>query len=138
MSQSPTLQIPQDVIQPIIDAHVTAEIAKALGAGTVVRTAVENILQTRVDSEGKIDTYHNRQNTRPWIDWAVADALKKRVQSIIIETIEKQSDTIRDQVAAQLRMKNSPLVKQIAEGVAKVALSPDRLKYSIEVKADIR
>jgi hypothetical protein len=131
---NPTLQIPKDVIEPIIQANITAAIAQAMGNGTqVIQQAIASILATSVDSEGKPSSYGN---SRRWIDWAVGDSLRKAAKAAIDEHIAAHREAIQKQLVAELSKKNSPLIKSMVEGMMKSCFSESNLKYRLTVTAE--
>lgn len=134
MSDGPTLQIPRDVIEPIIQAQIAASLASALGADGVLRKAVNTILQTPVDSEGKASGYSSDRN-RPWIDWAISDALRIAARKAIEQAVEQQGEVIRKELAAQLTKKNSPLIKQMIEAMMTGVFNANQVKYEINITA---
>lgn len=137
MSQ-PTFQIPQDVIAPIIQANITAAVAKALGSsGDVLEKAISTILAMRVDSSGKPSTYSSDSN-RTWLDWAIGDAIRNAARAAIEDQVSTLQEALKQQMVAQLTKKNSPLIKQIAEGLAAGAFSPDAIKWRLTIQPETR
>ncbi|HDS1139620.1 TPA: hypothetical protein QDZ75_003691 [Stenotrophomonas maltophilia] len=135
---APTLQIPQDVIEPIIQANITAAIAQALGgSANVLEKAVSTILATQVDSEGKPSNYHHSSH-KTWLDWAIGDAIRKAARAAIEEQIGTLQVALKEQMVAQLTKKNSPLIKQIAEGLAAGAFSPEAIKWRLTISPESR
>lgn len=135
---APTFQIPQDVIQPIIQANITAAIAQALGgSANVLEKAISTILSTQVDGEGKPSSYSHHSH-RSWLDWAVGDAIRKAARAAIEEQIGTLQAALKEQMVAQLTKKNSPLIKQIAEGLAAGAFSPEAFKWRLTISPESR
>lgn len=135
MSQ-PTIAIPKDIIEPIIQAQITAAVAQALGPHTfILRDAITGILATKVDSDGKPSTYGN---SKPWIDWAVGDAIRKAALEAITQEVEKLNGAIKKQLVTELSRKNSPMVKQIAEGLANGVFGPDVVKWRLAINVEPR
>lgn len=135
---APTFQIPQDVIQPIILANITAAIAQALGgSANVLEKAISTILSTQVDGEGKPSSYSHHSH-RSWLDWAVGDAIRKAARAAIEEQIATLQVALKEQMVAQLTKKNSPLIKQIAEGLAAGAFSPEAIKWRLTISPESR
>lgn len=135
---APTFQIPQDVIQPIIQANITAAIAQALGgSANVLEKAISTILSTQVDGEGKPSSYSHHSH-RSWLDWAVGDAIRKAARAAIEEQIATLQVALKEQMVAQLTKKNSPLIKQIAEGLAAGAFSPEAIKWRLTISPESR
>jgi len=135
---TPTFQIPQDVIAPIIQANITAAIAQAMGSsGKVLETAIHTILAMRVDSSGKPSSYSSDSN-RTWLDWAIGDAIRNAARAAIEEQVGTLQAALKQQMVAQLTKKNSPLIKQIAEGLAAGAFSPDSINWRLTINPEPR
>jgi hypothetical protein len=130
---NPTIQIPQDIIEPIIQAEITRAVFEAMGPKHVVlEKAVASILTMSVDSEGKPSSY----NGKPWIDWVVGKAVRDAAQAAITEHIATHGEVIKKQLAAELAKKNSPLVKQLIEGMVGAITHPDALRWRLNVSFD--
>ncbi|RZZ85656.1 hypothetical protein [Pseudoxanthomonas winnipegensis] len=130
----PTLSIPKDIIEPIVQANIAAAVAGAMGpSGEILRQAVASILTMRVDHEGKPSTYGNN---RTWIDWAIGDAIKKAARAAIEEQTANLQESIKAYIAAELKKKNSPIVKQIADGMLGAVFEPSNLRYKLTVQAE--
>jgi len=135
---APTLQIPRDVIEPIIQANITTAIAQALGgSANVMEKAISTILATKVDSEGKPSNYSHPSH-KTWLDWAIGDAIRKAARAAIESNIETLQGALKEQMVAQLTKKNSPLIKQIAEGLAAGAFSPEAIKWRLTIVPEKR
>lgn len=130
---NPTIQIPQDVIQPIIQANISAAITQAMGDRTgVVNKVIEQILNVRVDGDGKIDTYSSNRSMS-WVDWAVGNALRTAAKEAINQAIAEQQDVIKQHIATQLQRKNSPLIKQLVEGMMTGVFDASKCNYRLNV-----
>lgn len=128
----PTFQIPRDVIEPIIVAHVQTAIVAALGgSAALVETAINEILTKKVDSDGKINSY-DRNNTYTFIQLQLVKSVQAAVTDVLNEELKKHQDAIRTHITKELAKKNSPLIKQLVEGMTK-AFTADSLHYRIEV-----
>lgn len=128
---NPTFEIPKDIINPIIQASVNEAVLRALdGPQNLVSSAILGLLNTKVDRDGKPSSY---SDSRPWIDWVIGDCVKTAARRAIEEHLEAHKDELRAQLAAQLQKKNSPLVKQLVEGMVNAVTSERMLKYGITV-----
>ncbi len=131
-----TLQVPNDVIDPIIRAEVSKAIIEAMGGKADILTkAISTILATCVDGEGKVSTY-NSDRDRSWLDWAVGTAVRSAAKEAIQEAMAQQKDAIKKEMVRQIQTKNSPLVRQFVEGMVNAATAPDVLKYRINISYD--
>lgn len=134
----PTLAIPQDVIEPIIQANITAAIANAMGPrAQVMEKAIATILATRVDDKG-VPTTSTYNSHATWLDWAISNAIREAAKAAIAEQVDLLQEAIKTQLAKELTKKNSPMVKQIADGLVGGAFNPDALRYRLNVTADTR
>ncbi len=130
---NPTLQIPRDIIEPLIQAQINSAIAAAMGGSENLMTrAVQTVLSTKVNSEGKIDGYSSH-NQKMWIDWAVGDALRRAAQKAIELAVEEQHEAMKKEMIRQLSQKNSPLIKRLVQGLADNMFSQNNLKYRLTV-----
>lgn len=130
----PTFHIPKEIITPIIQAHVNDAILKALGGSQqVMADAIAGILQTKVDASG---TPGNYSSNRPWIDWAVGRCVKEAAESAIKEALANSKEAIRKQILAQMTCKGSPLIKQLAEGLAANVTSENAIRWRLNVSIE--
>lgn len=130
---NPTIQIPKDVIEPIIQAEIMRAVMEAMGPKqAVLQNAVASILTMLVDSDGKPSSY----NGRPWIDWVVGQGVRDAAKAAIVEHIAAHGETIKKQLAAELSKKNSPLVQQLINGMVGAITDPEALRWRLNVSYD--
>ena len=135
MRAQPTLAIPKDLIEPIIQANITAAVAQAIAPnGQMLQQAVATILSTRVDQNGT--PTNSSYQTSTWLDWAVGNAIRAAAKAAITEQVQALESAVKAHIARELQKKNSPLVKQIADGMIGAAFSPDGLRYRLTVAVD--
>lgn len=129
----PTFNIPKEIITPIIQAHVNEAVLRALdGPDRIVSEAILKVLNMEVDSEGKPTTYRGS----PWIDWVIGTCIQKAARAAIEEQLTKHGDKLKATLVRQMSLKNSPLVKQLVEGMVGAMTTPDTLKWRINVTYD--
>jgi hypothetical protein len=130
----PTLTVPRDVIEPVIQAHISAAVVAALGdRSAIVQDVVTRVLQEKVDDEGKASNYNR---SIPWLQWVMHKCVRDAAKAAIVEQLELQKDALKKALAAELAKKNSPLVRQLVEGMVGAMTHPDVLKYRIAVSFD--
>lgn len=78
-----TIEIPNDIIQPIVEAKVQAAMIEALGGyERLVETAVAQVLNQKVDpTNGQPERYSNSQNPT-WFKWAMNDCVKRAARAV--------------------------------------------------------
>ena len=130
---NPTLQIPKDIIEPIIQAEITKAIIEAMGPKqAVMQHAIASILNVKVDGEGKPASYGGA----PWIDWVIGKEIRASATAAIVEHLATHGETIKKQLTAELAKKNSPMVKQLIEGMVGAMTHPDALRWRLNVTFD--
>lgn len=131
---NPTIQIPKDIIEPIIQANISAAIIDALGnRSNVMAEVIGAILNVKVDEKGQASNYGNNKS---WIDWAVGNALRNAAQTAINEAIATQQEVIKQHLISQLSRKNSPLIKQLVEGMMTGVFNASQSQYRLTVTHD--
>jgi hypothetical protein len=130
---SPTFQIPRDVIEPIIKAHVASAVIEALGGGTkLVEDAIMRILSEKVDSEGR--PTNSDYNSTTWVLHAMRKALREEILATVSAELPKHREAIRGLIQRELRKSNSPLLKQFVDGMVGVLSDKDALSYRMTVQ----
>jgi hypothetical protein len=126
-----TVNIPKDVIDPIVRAEISSAITRALGNHDhLVREAVRTVLDYRVDVNGRRSEYE-RNNTYSFIEVRCRTILETVVTEMLQEAILARSEDIRKEIHAQLSRKKSALVKSLADSFCEAATKNAR--YSIKL-----
>ena len=138
MNDNPSLTIPRDVIEPIIQAHVTTAVMTALGdKEQIISRCVRQIMAQKVDRDGKRSVYDCSSDIS-WLQWVMQDCVQTAMRAAIVDTLETQKAQIKKQLAEELSRKNSPLVRQLIAGMVGAMTHPDVLRYKISVAYDER
>lgn len=133
MAENPTFQIPKDVIEPIIQAHITEAVIRALGGqDDLVKRAVSFAMNVQVDRDGKPTSY----NGQSWIVWAMGESLRKAAKFAIEEHLAKNGEIIKQQLAKELRSSKSVLAKQLIESMVGNMTREDNIRYRLTVTAE--
>lgn len=128
---SSTIQIPNDVIKPIIEAKVAAAVVEALGGyKPMVELAVAQVLNQKVGDDGKPSTY---SNAVPFFKWAMDDCIRRATRAAIEDYFKVHEDLIKQAVTSELSKKNSPLVKQLVAALTGTVLNANELRYRMNV-----
>lgn len=128
-----TLKLPKDLIEAAIEKQVSIAMVEAFDdKGQIINSAVSKVLWAKVDSEGKSSRYH-QSSDKPFIQWALTDALRKTVVKTINEEIKRYEQTIKDHIKKELSKKNSPLLKQLVEGMGKGIVNALQSKWSFNL-----
>lgn len=131
--ENPTFQIPRDVIEPILQAHVSAAIAQAFGSQSIlIEKFINEVVNRRVKEDGSFPSYSS-DKTVGWLDWAVANVIRTVIKAQLTEEIEKHQDEMKQIIVRELKKKNSPLIRQLAEGMVGGFANQETLKYRFEL-----
>lgn len=131
--ENSTIQIPNDVIKPIVEAKVAAAVIEALGGyERMVQSAVAQVLSQKVGSDGQPDRY-GYANSPTWLQWVMNDCVKKAARSAVEEWFKEHQDLVKKSLAAELSKKNSPLVKQMIAALTGTVLNAESLRYRMNV-----
>ena len=133
MLESPTFQIPRDVIEPIIQAQVVKGLMDALGSREeVVTRAVSFMLNVNVDDAGKPTSYRGQ----PWIAWCVMECVQKAVKQTIVEYLVKHQEVVKKEFLKQMTKPNSPIVKKLLESIVSDIGDENHLNWHLTVKCE--
>ena len=136
MNDTPTasVQIPKDVLEPIIKAHMQAALAEALGdRGRLLDKMAWQILNAPVEANGAPHT--NASYNRPagtWLEVNLRLAFQKVMEEVVKEELEGHKDALRMHLRAEMKKANSPLVKALVEGMCNGVVT-DGLRYRLTV-----
>lgn len=131
-----TMNLPMDLIAPAIEAHLNAAVVEALkGSDALIVKLVQEILQVKVNSEGKVSGSTHYDKT-PWITWAVHDIVRAQVKESISIHLASYKEKIAKAIDAEMKRSNSRLVRSFVEcsteGLAKALSDNYRMKVTFE------
>ena len=134
MAEDPTFKIPREVIQPIIEAKVSAALIEALGNQQwLVQNCISNVLDQKVnDQGGKCEDYY-KDRAPTFLQWSLTTCLKAQIKKVLQDEIVKHQELIAEGLRKELQKKNSPLVKQLIEGMTKSIISASTGQYTLTV-----
>ncbi len=135
MAENPTFQIPKDVIEPIIKAHVATAVAAALGGhGRLVEEAVTRCLMEKVDSQGRPTT--GSYDSEEWVVRAMKTAIQTAAKDALMAELPKHRDAIQAMIERSLKQRNSPLLRQLVDAMVNGVAQSDALKYRLNITFD--
>jgi len=134
--ENSTIQIPNDIIQPIIEAKVAAAVTEALGGyDRLIETAVSQVLNQKVDERGQPSNY---SHSVPWFKYVMRDCVQKAARTAIEDYFKDHAELIKKAIATELGKKNSPLVKQLISTLIGSVVNEDSLRYRMNVSVNIQ
>lgn len=134
--ETSTLQLPKELIEGIVQTQVSAAVSAALvDKDSLLRVAVTKVLTQKVDQNGKPSSY---SSATQYVDWLMNDMLKKVVQRTLEAEFSKHEKLIKEQIASQLSKKNSPLLKQLVNGLTTGVINASKQSYNLTVNVEAR
>lgn len=111
--QNVTLQIGKEIVTPIVEAKIKGAIAEALGGtGAIVEMVVDQIINQKVNSDGKVSSYGS-DNKFTWLDVTVTNKIKEAVKEELTNQISLSAQSIKAELIKQIQTKKgSSLVAQ--------------------------
>ncbi len=136
MAEDATLKLPKDLIDSIVKVQVSQAMTDALGGSDqIIKELVHQVLNVSVDRDGKACNY---SGSMPYITYLMQKSLTESIKAILMEELEKHEKAIRAAIAAELGKKNSPLVKQLVEGMSTGLLASVSDRYRFTCNVDVR
>lgn len=128
-----TVNIPKDVIDPIVRQQVCAGIVAALGDPSVLISAVvDRAIKQKVDSEGKINEYGS-YNTHDMVEVLAKKAINSVVQQAIRDWVDDHKPAIKEQVEKVLMKQKGAFAKSLVEGMVDAAKQQWSFKCDITI-----
>lgn len=130
-----TIEIPNEVILPIVEAKVAAAVTEALGGyDRLIEVAVSQVLNQKVGDDGRPSTY---SNAVPWFKYVMRDCVQKSARAAIEDYFKDHGELIKKAITTELNKKNSPLVKQLVSTLIGSVVNADSLRYRMNVSVNI-
>ena len=126
-----TVNIPKDILEPIVRAQVAAGIAAAIGdPAKIIEGVVEHALAQKVDSDGRISKYSS-DNKYNIVEIMAKKAIHETVQEAVEDWISEQRPAILEQVKKSLSRKQTAFAKALVDGMVSAAKQNWNLKCEI-------
>lgn len=133
MAENATVNIPNDVIEPIVRAQVTAGIIAALGhPEQLIAQVVDQALKQKVSSKGVVgDRYDNKHDL---IEVLARNAIHDMTRAALSAWVEQQRPKIEEHVRKALARKESAFAKALVDGLVSATKSTWNFSCSIQIK----
>jgi hypothetical protein len=114
MSKSATVDIPDDVITPIVEAQIQAGIVQALGGRQeLIEGVVSRALTRPVDPKTGRAPEYSHTTTKTYLSWACMQAINSAAKNALDAWLESHEADIAAAIEAELHKKKAPLARQI-------------------------
>ena len=131
--ETATLQLPKDLIDGAVKHHVALAISEALGTQShILETAVQQVLNQHVNSDGKISSYSS-ENKYSFISVMVNITLRNAVIEALNEEMVKHKAAIKKALASELSKSKSKFTQHLIETMASSVVEAAASKYRLTV-----
>ena len=128
-----SLNISKEMLNPIIDGHVKAMMAEALGGkDAIIDKIISQVLNTRVGSDGKPSTY---SNNKTYFEWLLKDEITKSVKDLIQEEVRSKASSIKAAIKKQMKSEagSSKIADALINGLSGTLENSWTSDFSIEI-----
>jgi len=136
MADIATVNIPSDVLEPIVRSQVAAGIVKALGEPELLISKVVALaLKQKVCNDGSVSSrsYDNRCDL---IELIATKGIHAVVRESLTKWVEEQRPAIEQQVKKALARKESKFAKALVDGLVEATKSTWGFKCDIHFPED--
>lgn len=117
MNDKATVQIPDDVIQPIVRQQICAGIMAAMGKPEeLVESVVKRAMERKVGRDGKVSQY-SHDNKYDMVEILAMNAIEDAVKQAIKEWVANNQKLIQEAVSKALTKKTGPFAKALMDGL---------------------
>lgn len=103
--QNVSLTISKEIVTPIVKAKIEEAIIAAMGGSdNLIAKAVDQILNQKVNAEGRVDSYQS-SNKHTWLEVNVTNIIKDSVKESMKEMLEVRKEDIKKEMMKQLSSK---------------------------------
>ncbi len=136
MAETATVNIPKDVLEPIVRSQVAAGIVEALGKPEqLISKVVAQALKQKVNSKGNVSN-HDYENRHDLIELLATNGIHSVVRESLTKWVEEQRPAIEAQVKKALSRKESAFARALVEGLITATRSQWRFECNISFKED--
>ena len=133
-----SLSISKEMLTPVIEQQVKAMMATILGGQEqIVDKVIKNILETKVDSNGRPTSY---TSGKTYFEWLLKDEITKAVKELIAEEMKSKVSNIKKAVKKQIQSESGATViaDALLNGLNKTCESSWRSTFKIELQQNER
>lgn len=128
-----SLSISKEMLTPVIEQQVKAMMATILGGQEqIVDKVINQILTTKVGTDGKPSSYSNRS----YFEWLLKEELTKAVKELIVEEIKSKTGNIKKAIRKQIQTESgsSLIANALLNGLNETLKNSWRSTFKIELQ----
>ena len=117
MNEQASVNVPKDILEPILRQHIAAGVIAAIGDPVeLIRSVVERAIKTKVDRDGRVSdqSYCNRNDLIETVSKnAIVDATRNAIEKYVAE----QQPEIEAAVEKELKRHTGQFAKALVTGL---------------------
>ena len=136
MSEQATVNIPKDVLEPIVRAQVTAGILKAFGdPAKLIEAVVDKAMKQKVDDSGKVNSsdYYNKHDL---LELLAKQEIHKIAHEMLREFVAQKRPMIEKAVKDAMSKKSGAFSKALVDGLANSVSSDFKFTCNVNMLRD--
>ena len=133
-----SLSISKEMLTPVIEQQVKAMMATILGGQEqIVDKVIKNILETKVDSDGRPSSY---SSGKTYFEWLLKDEITKAVKELIVEEMKSKVSNIKKAIKKQIQSESGATViaDALLNGLNRTCENSWRSTFKIELQQNER
>jgi hypothetical protein len=117
MTDQASVNIPKDLLEPIIRQHIAAGVVAAIGdPAALIRAVVDRACKEKVNSEGKRGQYDS-DNKYDFVEQIAGNAIREATRKAVMTYVEEQRPAIETAVVAHLKRSTTKFAKTLVDGL---------------------
>ena len=117
MNEQASVNIPKDILEPIIRQHIAAGVIAAIGdPAELIRSVVDRAIKTKVDRAGKVSD-NNYNNNNDLIETVSRNVVIEATRKAIERYVAEQQPAIEAAVEKELKRHTGQFAKALVTGL---------------------
>jgi hypothetical protein len=136
MSEQASVNIPKDLLEPIIRQHIQAGVVAAVGdPAKLIETVIERMLKQKVNREGKVES-NECYNRYDLIELVAQDAIHKAAKAAVEAYVNDQRPAIEAAVRKAIERKTGAFAKALVDGLVSACKQSWKLNCEFTLPRD--
>jgi hexokinase len=135
MAEAATVAIPNDVIQPIVQARIQAAIVESLGKqADLIGSVVAAALSQKVTASGEHDSRYSYENKYTLLEALTNKYIREAAHEALKAYLQGSKETIKARVKKELEKKSSLLAAALVDGLANAVDTTYGINITVSLK----
>lgn len=132
MNDTASLQLPKDLVEASIEKALREAIAAQLvDQDRLIQKMAYEILNQKVDDSGKPSRY---SYAKPFLEWVCSETIRESIVEVFQEEIKSRKSILKEALNAELKKKNSPIVRSLMNATADGLIKATESKWKFQLQ----